>query len=57
MTTIDSQVAEELKNLGNEKFKKGNFKEAVELYTQAIDKDWSTVILLNRSQAYLRMEK
>jgi len=57
MTTRDSQEAEKLKNLGNEKFKKGDYEGAKELYTQAIDKDWSAVILLNRAQANIRLQK
>jgi len=35
-TSVDQ--AEELKNLGNEEFKKNNFLAAIDYYTQAISK-------------------
>jgi tetratricopeptide (TPR) repeat protein len=48
-----SQKAERARNLGNEAFKRKRFKEAVTLYTEAIDLDPTNVVYYsNRSAAY-----
>ncbi|VVU95196.1 Tetratricopeptide repeat [seawater metagenome] len=47
---------EQLKNLGNEQFKEGNFKNAIEFFEQAIVSDPDNHILYsNRSAAYLSL--
>ncbi|BHF67505.1 Tetratricopeptide repeat protein 12 [Sparganum proliferum] len=50
--------AEKLKSQANDYFKAGDWENAVNIYTQAIDvcKDWS-VLYTNRAQAYLRCGK
>lgn len=50
--------ASSLKDQGNAELSKGNLKEAVDLYTQAINLDPSNHVLFsNRSAAYAKMEK
>nr|VZI30572.1 unnamed protein product [Spirometra erinaceieuropaei] len=50
--------AEKLKSQANDYFKAGDWENAVNIYTQAIDvcKDWS-ILYTNRAQAYLRCGK
>ena len=56
--TIDKMHCEQLKNLGNEQFKEGNFKSAIEFFDKAIKADPDNHILYsNRSAAYLSLGK
>lgn len=49
---------EELKNLGNEQFKEGNYKEAIEYFNKAIEaNETNHVLYSNRSAAYLSLGK
>ncbi|XP_064403247.1 stress-induced-phosphoprotein 1-like isoform X2 [Halichondria panicea] len=58
MDTIDPAQAEELKKKGNDAMKRGQLEEAIQLYTQAIQKDPSNHVLYsNRSAAYMKQEK
>ncbi|XP_026333326.1 serine/threonine-protein phosphatase 5 [Hyposmocoma kahamanoa] len=53
----DIEAAEKLKNEANELFKKQNYNGAIELYTQAIKKNWkNAVYFANRSISNLRLE-
>ncbi|XP_026494359.1 serine/threonine-protein phosphatase 5 [Vanessa tameamea] len=53
----DLEAAEKLKNEANEYFKRQNYNRAIELYTQAIEKNpTSAVYFANRSISNLRLE-
>lgn len=54
----DEKVANVLREKGNEAFKKGYFRTALDYYSQAIDvvRD-STVLRTNRAQTYLKLER
>ena len=56
------QKVEGLKSEGNEKFKHGHFKEAVDAYSAAIDKSRGTsafdpLLLTNRASAYIKLSQ
>lgn len=55
MATIAAHEAEELKKQGNKAFADKDYEKAVEFYSQALDKDFTMTILLNRSEAYLKL--
>lgn len=50
--------AEQLKNKGNDEFKKGNVQEAIRCYSEAIDLDSKEpTYFTNRAIAYLKLEE
>ncbi|XP_028031383.1 serine/threonine-protein phosphatase 5 [Bombyx mandarina] len=56
-TQEDIEAADKLKNEANEYFKKQNYDKAIELYSQAIEKNPNSAVLYaNRSIANLRLE-
>ncbi len=42
---------------GNRAYQEGKYQEAVDAYTKALEKEFDKSLLLNRSQAYLKLEK
>lgn len=53
---VDMSAAEEAKQRGNDLFKGGKFRDAVQAYTEAISSDpQSDVLLLNRCAAYMAL--
>jgi hypothetical protein len=49
--------AEALKLEGNEHFKQKRFNKAVYCYTQALEKEVTPILLSNRAQTYLKLER
>lgn len=56
-SSTTSSEAEALKNEGNEHFKQKRFNKAVYCYSQALEKEVNPVLLSNRAQAYLKLER
>lgn len=61
---MDLNTINALKQKGNDAFKLGNLEEALQCYTEAIemngpdgDKEATAIILSNRAQLHLKMEK
>ena len=46
-----------MKAAGNKAFEQGNFEEAIDLYTKAIDQQSNHVYFANRANAYLELRK
>ncbi len=55
MATLAAQEAERLKDEGNRAMRASDFEKAVQHYTEGLDKDFNLTLLLNRSEAYLRL--
>jgi tetratricopeptide (TPR) repeat protein len=56
-TSSVSPEAEALRLEGNEHFKQKRFNKAVHCYSQALDIEVTPLMLSNRAQAYLNMER
>jgi hypothetical protein len=51
------QKCEELKNKGNEAFKKKDYKKAISFYTEAIEYEPTSILYCNRSSVYLAKQE
>ena len=52
-----SPQAEEMKNLGNEEFKKQNFPEAIKYFSDAIDIEPNEAYFTNRALCYISLKR
>eukprot|EP00352_Strombidinopsis_acuminata_P005028 CAMPEP_0176355120 /NCGR_PEP_ID=MMETSP0126-20121128/13066_1 /TAXON_ID=141414 ORGANISM="Strombidinopsis acuminatum, Strain SPMC142" /NCGR_SAMPLE_ID=MMETSP0126 /ASSEMBLY_ACC=CAM_ASM_000229 /LENGTH=78 /DNA_ID=CAMNT_0017707631 /DNA_START=67 /DNA_END=303 /DNA_ORIENTATION=+ len=57
METDLSAKAEAKKNEGNVEFKKGNYRDAIQHYSEAIDIEPSAPILSNRAASYIALKE
>jgi pentatricopeptide repeat protein len=58
MASSSAQSEAEIFRLeGNEHFKQKRFNKAVQLYSQALEKDVTPLLLSNRAQTYLKLER